>query len=91
MEEAQYPMQTIRLSRQGKSRSVWEKIVEVFQATRMEWSYSKEEILAMYSSYAPMGGNVVGLDAASWRYFGRSPENLSWARGKYFSCIAKCT
>ena len=28
----------------------------------MEWSYSKEEILAMYSSYAPMGGNVVGLD-----------------------------
>ena len=80
-------MQTIRLSRQGKSRSVWEKIVEVFQATRMEWSYSKEEILAMYSSYAPMGGNVVGLDAASWRYFGRSPENLSWAEASTLAIL----
>jgi len=80
-------MQTIRLSRQGKSRSVWEKIVEVFQATRMEWSYSKEEILAMYASYAPMGGNVVGLDAASWRYFGRSPENLSWAEASTLAVL----
>ena len=81
------PMQTIRLSRQGRSRSIWEKIIEVFQATRMEWSYSKEQILAMYSSYAPMGGNVVGLDAASWRYFGRSPENLSWAEASTLAVL----
>ncbi len=81
------PMQTIRLSRQGKSRSVWEKVIEVFQATRMEWRYSKGEILAMYSSYAPMGGNVVGLDAASWRYFGRSPENLSWAEASTLAVL----
>ncbi len=72
-------MQTIRLSRKGKSRSIWEKLVEVYQATRMEWSYSKSDILAMYASYAPMGGNVVGLDAAAWRYFGRSADQLSWA------------
>lgn len=72
-------MQIIRISRKGQDRTVWEKVVEIFQGTRMEWSYSKDEILAMYASNAPMGGNVVGLDAAAWRYFGRKAEQLSWA------------
>ncbi|MDD3877555.1 MAG: penicillin-binding protein 1C [Bacteroidales bacterium] len=72
-------MQVIRLSRGHKKRTVFEKIIEVFLATRLELLYSKEKILAMYASYAPMGGNVVGLDAAAWRYYGRSPAQLSWA------------
>lgn len=76
-------MQVVRLSRKGKSRTIGEKLVEIFQATRMEWTYSKDEILAMYASYAPMGGNVVGIDAAAWRYFGRKAEELSWAE----SCL----
>ena len=38
----------------------------------------KDEILALYTSNAPFGSNVIGLDAASWRYFGRSPDKLSW-------------
>ena len=71
--------QTIRLARQGKSRSYTEKFIELIWATRMELSYSKEAILQMYTSNAPFGGNVVGLEAASWRYFGRSPYELSWA------------
>jgi penicillin-binding protein 1C len=41
--------------------------------------YSKEKILSFYSSNAPFGGNVVGLDAASWRYFNRNANDLSWA------------
>jgi penicillin-binding protein 1C len=72
-------MQVMRLSRKGKSRNIWNKTVEAILATRLEWSYSKEEILALWSSNAPMGGNVVGLDAAAWRYFGRTPDQLSWA------------
>lgn len=72
-------MQVIRLSRKGKGRTVWEKIIELIQATRLEWSVSKSEILAFWASNAPFGGNVVGLDAASWRYYGRPPERLSWA------------
>jgi len=71
-------MQVIRLSRKGKSRTVFEKLLEIILATRMEIRYSKEEILALYASHAPFGGNVVGLDAASWRYYGREPEKLSW-------------
>jgi penicillin-binding protein 1C len=76
-------MQIIRISRKGQGRTVWEKIIEIYQGTRMEWSFSKDEILAMYASNAPMGGNVVGLDAAAWRYFGRKAEDLSWAE----SCL----
>lgn len=72
-------MQLMRMSREKESRSVWQKVIEVFWATRAEWKYSKEELLSLYASNAPMGGNVVGLDAAAWRYFGRKPSELSWA------------
>ncbi|MBI4932194.1 MAG: penicillin-binding protein 1C [Bacteroidetes bacterium] len=72
-------MQVIRLSRKGQGRTVLEKIIEIIFATRTEIFYSKKEILALYSSNAPFGGNVVGLDAASWRYFGRKPAELSWS------------
>lgn len=72
-------MQVIRLMRKGKSRNIWNKTVEAILATRLEWRYDKDEILAFWSSNAPMGGNVVGLDAAAWRYFGRTPDQLSWA------------
>ena len=71
-------MQVIRLSRK-KSRTIFEKLIEIILATRLELTYSKDEILALYASNAPFGGNVVGLDAASWRYFGRSAEDLSWS------------
>ncbi len=71
--------QVIRLSRKGKSRTYIEKIKEIILATRLELRHSKNEILSYYSSYAPFGGNVVGIDAASWRYFNRNASELSWA------------
>lgn len=72
-------MQTIRLSRKGKPRSVYEKLVEVLLATRLELMKSKDEILTCYTSNAPYGGNVIGTEAAAWRYFGIDSKNLSWA------------
>ncbi len=74
-------MQVIRLSRKGKRRTIREKLIEMVLAVRLETTYSKDEILALYSSNAPFGGNVVGLDAASWRYFGRDPQDLSFIPG----------
>ena len=71
--------QVIRLSRNHKKRSYWEKIKELVLATRLELGYSKHYILKLYASHAPFGGNVVGLEAASWRYFGMQPDQLSWA------------
>lgn len=72
-------MQVIRLSRKNKSRTVWEKCIEMLLALRLELTHSKSEILNLYASHAPFGSNVVGIDAAAWRYFGNSADNLSWA------------
>lgn len=71
--------QVIRLSRKGKKRTYFEKLKEIILATRLEFRDSKHKILAYYTSNAPFGGNVVGLDAASWRYFNRNANELSWA------------
>jgi penicillin-binding protein 1C len=71
-------MQTVRLAR-NRRRTFPEKAVEAILATRLEFRYSKEEILELYASHAPFGGNVVGLEAASWRYFGHDAARLSWA------------
>lgn len=70
-------MQVIRLSTHH-NRTIFNKIGEIFMALRLEISYSKKEIMALYASNAPFGSNVIGLDAASWRYFGRGPDKLSW-------------
>jgi penicillin-binding protein 1C len=79
-------MQVIRLSRQ-KRRTYVEKLIEMILATRLELSRSKKEILALYASHAPMGGNVVGIDAASWRYFGHDSESLSWAEAAVLAVL----
>lgn len=71
-------MQTIRLAKQNPERTYWEKFMEIVQATRLELTYSKNEILNLYVSHAPFGGNVVGLDAAAWRYYAKPSHQLSW-------------
>lgn len=71
--------QVIRLSRDNRDRTYFEKLKELILATRLEMKFSKEKIIAFWSSNAPFGGNIVGLDAASWRYFNRKSTDLSWA------------
>ncbi|MCZ4222853.1 penicillin-binding protein 1C [Pedobacter rhodius] len=70
-------MQVIRLSRK-QDRTIWQKLLEVILALRLELKYSKEEIIGLYAANAPFGSNVVGLEAASWRYYGRDAKTLSW-------------
>lgn len=71
--------QVIRLHRDGKKRSYYEKLIEVILSTRLEFRHSKDKILQLYAAHAPFGSNVVGLEMASWRYFGLQPHQLSWA------------
>ncbi|SHG88024.1 penicillin-binding protein 1C [Winogradskyella jejuensis] len=71
--------QVIRLSRKGQKRTYFEKLKELILATRLEFRHSKDDILNLYVSHAPFGGNVVGIDAAAWRYFNRNVSDLSWA------------
>ena len=72
-------MQVIRLVRKNRERTFVEKFRELFLTYRLEFTRSKGDILRLYASHAPFGGNVVGLDAASWRYFGIDASHLSWA------------
>lgn len=80
-------MQVIRLSRKGKPRTFPEKLYEMILATRLEWRYTKDEILELYASHAPFGGNVVGVEAACWRYFGRSEKDLSWGEAAFLAVL----
>jgi penicillin-binding protein 1C len=80
-------MQVIRLSRKGKSRTLYEKVIEIILATRLELRYSKDEILSLYASHAPFGGNVVGIEAACWRYFGRDIHQLSWGEAALLAVL----
>jgi penicillin-binding protein 1C len=80
-------MQTVRMMRRDRGRTVFEKGVEAFLALRLELRFSKDEILALYSAHAPFGGNVVGLEAASWRWFGRPPLELSWAEAAVLAVL----
>ncbi|MFK5973670.1 MAG: penicillin-binding protein 1C [Flavobacteriaceae bacterium] len=79
--------QLIRLSRNGKKRTYFEKGIELILATRLELRYSKEEILKLYASHAPYGGNVVGLDVAAWRYFSLRAHQLSWAESAMLAVL----
>lgn len=72
-------MQIARMARKG-DRTFLNKFVEMIWAYRLELQYDKEELLEIYASNAPFGGNVVGLEAASWRYFQLPPHRLSWSQ-----------
>lgn len=72
-------MQVIRLSQGNPPRTLLRKLQEALLAFRLELGYSKTEILTLWATHAPFGGNVVGAEAASWRYFGKPPAFLSWA------------
>lgn len=71
-------MQVVRLIN-PKKRTFGNKIIEMFQAIRLELNYSKKEILQTYLSITPYGSNIEGLKSASQLYFKKSPELLSLA------------
>lgn len=68
--------QVIRLLDQ-RPRTAWNKVEEAFRAVQLERVLSKGEILAQYLNRAPFGGNLVGIEAASRRYFDKDAHALS--------------
>ena len=80
-------MQIARMMRNHQKRNYFQKITEILLAIRIELSYKKSSILNIYCSNAPFGSNVVGLSAASWRYYGRSPEKLSWSESALLAVL----
>ncbi len=80
-------MQLARIARGNRDRTMRQKAVEAVWALHIETTRSKNRILRLYASHAPFGGNVVGLEAASWRWFGRSPFELSWAESAMLAVL----
>ncbi len=60
-----------------KRRTFRSKMVEVFRALQLESRYSKDELFALYLNLIPMGGNIEGVGAASYLYFGKPARELS--------------
>ena len=61
-------MQVARLL-EPKERTYGNKVLEILRSLQLEWRYSKEEILEMYLSMVPLGGNIEGLQSASLTYY----------------------
>ena len=77
------PMQITRLSK-PKKRTYLNKFFECLTALRLSIHYSKKEILQMYAAHVPMGGNIVGIQAASQLYYGKPITELTWAEAALF-------
>ena len=69
-------MQTARLL-EARPRTLGSKLIEMGRALQLEWHHSKDEILGLYLTLAPYGGNLEGVRAASLFYFGKEPDRLT--------------
>ncbi|SHO80410.1 Penicillin-insensitive transglycosylase & transpeptidase PBP-1C [hydrothermal vent metagenome] len=72
-----------------KPRTLISKISEIFRAFQIEFRYSKDEILKLYLNNAPFGGNIEGVEGASYLYFNLPLNSLSIAQISYLISIPK--
>jgi len=79
-------MQVARML-EPKNRTYANKFVEIFRAIQLEIRYSKKEILELYLSLLPFGGNIEGVKSASYIYFNRPPDKLSLAQSIMLAVI----
>ena len=80
-------MQLARLGRKKSKRTIFEKLLEIPYAIWLNNNYSKETVLKKWASGVSYGSNVIGFEAASWRYFGRNPNDLSWAEAALLAVL----
>jgi penicillin-binding protein 1C len=69
-------MQTARLL-EPRPRNLGSKLIEMVRAVQLEARFSKRQILALYLTLAPYGGNLEGARSASLAYFGHEPSTLT--------------
>ena len=72
-------MQVARLLEPRAERTLGAKLRQIVRAIEIERSLSKDEVLSLYLTLAPYGGNLEGIRAASLAYFGKEPKKLSLA------------
>ena len=69
-------MQTARLLT-PHPRTILYKLLEMVRAVQLEARFSKRQVLGLYLTLAPYGGNLEGARAASLAYFGHEPTSLT--------------
>lgn len=79
-------MQTIKLW-DKKERTYFNKFEELIQSLALDRALSKDEILNLYLSNAPYGGNLVGFEAAILFYFDKNPKDLTWAQSALLAVL----
>jgi penicillin-binding protein 1C len=72
-------MQVARLLEPRDERTLSAKLRQIIRAVQLESRLSKNDILRLYLTLAPYGGNLEGMRAASLSYFGREPKRLSFS------------
>lgn len=70
-------MQVARLMEPREHRSFTAKLRQATRALQLEIALTKNEILSLYLTLAPYGGNLEGIRAASLAYFGKEPRRLT--------------
>jgi len=81
-------MQVVRLA-EPRPRTVRSKLIEMVRAVQFELACSKDELLELYLNLVPMGGNLEGIGAASWFYFGKDAASLSPTEARLLVAIPK--
>ncbi len=79
-------MQIARMM-EPKERTVGNKLIEILRAMQLELNYSKRELLELYFNLAPYGGNIEGVGAATYLYFGKSPAKLSLSEAAVLTAL----
>ena len=82
---------TMQLARLAvpRERTLAAKCVEAFRALQLEQGLGKDRLLEAYLNLAPYGGNIVGVGAAAWFYFGKSPDKLSLGEAALLAVIPR--
>ncbi len=79
-------MQIARMM-EPKQRNYGNKLYEILRAFQLELRYSKPQLLEIYFNMAPYGGNIEGVAAAAWLYFGKEPSQLSMSEAALLTAI----
>jgi penicillin-binding protein 1C len=81
-------MQAARLL-EPRPRNLRSKLIEIFRAVQLEARFSKDEILGIWLTLAPQGGNIEGLRAGSLAWFGRPAARLDAAESALLIALAR--
>ncbi len=82
------PMQIARMV-EPKPRTLPNKLYEAFRALQLDVHHDKRDLLEIYLNLAPYGGNLQGIGAASYFFFGKTPAQLSLGEAALLTALPR--